>query len=234
MITKAIVKSINAKTNRCIVRMPLFETASTPAHVKAEALVSITPGMFNNLFPGDIVFVAFEENALEKPIILGKLFKGKDDENNTPGGAGILNTLTVRQKASMPAGDTVFRFDDENTYKNFKTPQNIADYILWLEKYFKSLFTKIEIYFRCFKNWTQWQLQPENVEVDDGDIDDPNYNDVTYNDLLYQAERELCEVCKNRDNCSKNANGKTVREYQQLSTNNQYPNEQVVNDNAII
>ena len=73
MITKGIIRSINKAGNRCIVRMPLFETASSSAPVEAEALISITPGFYNNLFVGDIVFLSFEENALEKPIIIGKL-----------------------------------------------------------------------------------------------------------------------------------------------------------------
>ena len=74
MVTKAVVRSINKKGNRCIVRMPLFENASSASPVEAEALVSITPGFFNNIFVNDIVFVAFEENALEKPIIIGKQY----------------------------------------------------------------------------------------------------------------------------------------------------------------
>ena len=67
MVTKGIIRSINRAGNRCIVRMPLFETASSTVPIEVEALVSITPGMFNNLFVNDVVFIAFEENALEKP-----------------------------------------------------------------------------------------------------------------------------------------------------------------------
>ena len=76
MITKGLIRSINRAGNRCVVRLPLFETASSTTPVEIEALISITPGMYNNLFVNDVVFVAFEENALEKPIVVGKLYTG--------------------------------------------------------------------------------------------------------------------------------------------------------------
>ena len=81
MITKAIIQSINAAGNRCVVQMPIFQTAANPNPVTAEALINITPGLFNNLAVGDVVFIAFEENAIEKPIIIGKLFRGYDIES---------------------------------------------------------------------------------------------------------------------------------------------------------
>ena len=130
MITKAIVLSIDRVGNRCIVRMPLFETASDPSPVKAEALISITPGLYNNLFVNDVVLVAFEENAIEKPVIIGKLFKGAVNENKTPGGAGILDSLRVNTSATIPAS-TLYNFPDavKNDYKDLNTPKKVADYI---------------------------------------------------------------------------------------------------------
>ena len=216
MVTKGLIRSINRAGNRCIVRLPLFETASSTAPVELEALVNITPGMFNNLFVNDVVFVAFEENALEKPIIIGKLYTGAQNENNTPGGAGILDTLTVRTSGRIPAATTTFVFqgDTKNEYENLKTPKKMADYIKWLEKLFKKLISQLEVNFTCFKNWTQWQLQPENVEIDDGDID-TNYH-VT-EPLLYQAEGKECKLCGN--SCTKNK----TRNYLKLGTTKNYP-----------
>ena len=200
MITKAIIRSINSTGSRCIVRMPLFESASDLSPVEAEALVSITPGFFNNLFVGDVVLVSFEENALEKPIILGKLYKGTSFENETPGGMGIVDKLMVRTEGSMPGANTFFRYpsdqgkpEHQQEYKNFVTPKKIADYILWLEKLTKKLTNQLEKNFKCFKDWTQWQLRPENVEIDDGNLDAKGY--VETEAFKYQEENNQCAVC---------------------------------------
>jgi hypothetical protein len=184
--------------------------------VEIEALVSITPGMFNNLFINDVVFVAFEENALEKPIIIGKLYTGASNENNTHGGAGILDTLVVRSSGSIPAATTTFVFqgDTKNEYSNLKTPKKMADYIKWLEKYFKKLFGQLYDHFICLKNWVQWQLRPENIEIDDGDLD-TGYH-IT-EPCQYQEEGTTCKICGS--NCVKNK----TRRYSKVDTAKKYP-----------
>ena len=215
MITKAIVQSINPAGNRCKVRMPLFETAANPNPVEAEALVNIAPGMFNSLTVGDVVFVAFEENALEKPIILGKLFRGADIEWNIRGGGGILDSLKVRTSAAIPSS-TLYVYPDniQNNYKDLKTPKQQADYIKWLESYTKKLVAQLEDHFKCFKNWTQWQLQSENVEVDDGDLDEDSNIPEPF---LYQNEGSECKICGSA--CTKNKK----RGYLSLPTGKKYP-----------
>ena len=217
MITKAIVQSINPAGNRCIVRMPLFETAANPNPVEAEALVNITPGLFNNLEVGDIVFIAFEENAIEKPIIIGKLFRGAEVENNVRGGGAIVDALKVRSSATIPAS-TLYDFPIavQNNYKDLNTPKKTADYIKWLEKFTKGLVTRLEEHFNCFKNWTQWQLRSENLEIDDGDLDakaDQNISEP----FMYQEEGKNCEICAQA--CTKNKN----RSYLRLQINKNYP-----------
>jgi hypothetical protein len=196
--------------------MPLFETASDPSPVEAEALISITPGLFNNLFVGDIVFVAFEENALEKPIIVGKLYKGAAKENSTPGGAGILNSLRVNTSATIPAS-TLFNYPEslKSEYKDLNTPKKVADYIKWLEKLSKKLINQVDSHFRCFKNWVQWQLQPENIEIDDGDID-TGYH--VAEPLQYQEEGSDCKIC------GKDCSRSKIRRYLKVDTDKDYPN----------
>ena len=215
MITKAIIQSINAAGNRCIVRMPLFETAANPMPVEAEALVNIAPGIFNNLAVGDVVFVSFEENALEKPVILGKLFRGSNTEGKIRGGGGILDTLKVRTAASIPAS-TNYVYPDkiQQNYINLNTPKKTADYIKWLEQFTKNNLNQLDEHFRCFKNWTQWQLQSENVEVDDGDLDE---NPKPVKPCLYQDENNTCDVCEHA--CTKNKK----RSYLKLTTDKKYP-----------
>ena len=216
MVTKAVIKSINKAGNRCVVRMPLFETASSSAPVQMEALVNISPGVYNNLFVGDVVFVAFEENALEKPIVIGKLFTGSSNEGNTKGGAGIFDTLKVRTSATIPSS-TQFDFPvaTKNEYNDLKTPKSMADYIKWLEKTCKALLRQLDDHFRCFKNWTQWQFRPENVEVDDGDIDTGYHITEAYK---CQNEGEACDICGK--NCTKNK----TRDYIKLPIDKTYPN----------
>lgn len=216
MVTKAVIQSINRSGNKCIVRMPLFENASSMSVVEAEALFSITPGLFNNLFVGDVVFVAFEENALEKPIIIGKLYRGSAFESSTQGGACIADTLRVRSAATIPSS-TLYDFPSKlkNSYDNLNTPKKTADYIKWLEKFFKKLVGQLDEHFRCFKNWTQYQLRPENISIDDGDIDLNLQVDDTADRFF--IEGSYCNICKN--NCAKNK----CRNYSKVDTNKNYP-----------
>jgi hypothetical protein len=125
--------------------MPLFETAANPNPVLAEALVNIAPGMFNSIEVGDIVFISFEESAIEKPIILGKLFRGAEVESNIRGGGGVLDSLRVRSSATIPAS-TLYDFPAaaQNIYKDLNTPKKTADYIKWLETFTEGIFVKLE------------------------------------------------------------------------------------------
>ena len=215
MITKAIIQSINADGTRCVVRMPLFESSANSAHIEAEALVNITPGVFNNLAVGDVVFVGFEENALEKPIILGKLFRGANVEGSVRGGGAIFNSLKVNSDVTLPAS-TVIAFQDnlKNNYANFTTLKQTVDYIKWLEKLMVSNISSVEDNFNCFKNWTQWQLKAENVEIDDGDLD---ANQPLASAFMYQNEGDTCKICGadcHKDSC---------RKYKALTIKNTYP-----------
>ena len=214
MLTKGIIRSINRSGNRCVVELPLFQTASDPNPVELEATINITPGLFNNLFINDIVFVSFEENALEKPVVIGKLFKGTNNENATSGGAAILDTLRVNSTATLPS-TTLFDFSPvlQPEYRDLSTPKKLADYIKWLELSLKNLLSQSDNNFRCFKNWTQWQLSPENVAIDDGDLDSGYH--VTESQK-YQEGLE-CTICG--DKCTKSKN----RTYSKLNISKTYP-----------
>ena len=223
LVTKGVIKSINRAGNRCQVRIPLFESAASSAVVEAEALVNIMPGFYQNLFVDDVVFVAFEENAIEKPIIIGKLFRNKDIEGNTKGGMGILDTLKVRTAATIPP-TTLYEYtkDKRPEYKDLETPKKTADYIKWLEKLTKNFIKQLTNAFVCFKSWTQWQLRPENVEIDDGDLDDEPTYTITYGDSKesYQEENKKCKICDK--NCVYRDNNNT-RTYSMPDTSKEYP-----------
>ena len=212
MVTKAEILSINSAGTKCSVRMPLFETSSSGGPVQAEALVNITPGLYSNLVKGDVVFVAFEENAIEKPIIIGKLFTGANKESKIRGGYGILDELKVHTAASIPSS-TLFVYPEKisDDYNDFKTPHKLADYIKWLEDLTKKLIKQLDDHFRCFKNWVQWQLKPENMAIDDGEVATSDTSS------LYQDEGAECKICGKK--CTKNEK----RCYLALDITKKYP-----------
>jgi hypothetical protein len=90
--------------------------------------------MHNNLNVGDVVFIGFEENAIEKPVIIGKLFIGASAETSSKGGA-TFGTLKVTSNATLPSA-TLFEFpkDSYGDYTDVSTFKKMADYILLLEK----------------------------------------------------------------------------------------------------
>jgi hypothetical protein len=150
---------------------------------------------------------------MEKPIILGKLFRGANIESNIRGGGGLFNSLRVNNDAAIPASTLfIFPADTQKAYKEFQTPKKLADYIKWLESFTKSNINQLEDHFRCFKNWTQWQLQAENVEIDDGDLDEQTMTEP----FLYQEEGKECKLC---DICTKD----NVRRYLKVTSDNNYP-----------
>ena len=94
----------------------------------------------------------------------------------------------------------------QNDYKDFTSLKGIADYIKWLETFVKSNTSHLNSNFKCLKNWVQWQLKSENIEVDDGDIDDANYKQRA-EAFKYQEENNACAICGK--NCTKN----NIRQY---------------------
>jgi hypothetical protein len=120
----------------------------------------------------------------------------------------------VHSDATMPSSTLfVYPRNVQNEYKNFKTPKNMADYIKWLERFTQTNITQLEDHFKCFKNWAQWQLKAENVEIDDGDLDD----DVIAETFKYQEEHGECKIC---EVCTKN----NTRNYLKLPLDKTYPN----------
>jgi hypothetical protein len=205
LITKAQIVSIDRKTNYCTVNIPLFQNASSTLPVKAEALINIPPGIYHNFFEGDIVFVGFEENAMEKPIILGKMYLGQDHEQNTQGGVGIIDTLLVRTYGEVPGGNTHYRYDTHEKTKldKLETPRKVAYYILWLENLVKKYTTELHNNFTCFVSWVKWHFLPENLHIDDGDLGQSDFASKHPEDndkfICYHKDDETCKICDNKD-----------------------------------
>lgn len=135
MITKAIVHQLDLNKNSCQVRVPLFENAASRMPIILEALISNPPGMYNNISIGDIVFIGFEENKIEKPVILGKMFISAKQESAVQGGNLNCNTLQISQAASIPATTRfTFKKTDNLDYSGLTTPKQLADAILKLDQ----------------------------------------------------------------------------------------------------
>ena len=111
MLTKAIIQSIDYTKNICRVRIPLFENASRNVKmIEADAQINIVPGIYNSYKTGDIVFIGFEENKMELPVILGKLFVSSVAEAESYRGNLSGNSLSITESAQLPHS-TIFNFD---------------------------------------------------------------------------------------------------------------------------
>lgn len=131
MLTKAIIQKIDQAKNTCIVRIPLFEQASSKSFMETEATICVTPGIYNNLFVGDIVIIGFEENKIELPVILGKLFLNNLSKDSQAG-AVFGDSLTIASKAILPC-DTEFNYTKySEKYATLNTPKKLADALLEL------------------------------------------------------------------------------------------------------
>ncbi len=138
MLTKAIIQSIDYTKNMCRVRIPLFENASrNVTMIEADAQINIVPGIYNSYKTGDVVFIGFEENKMELPVILGKLFVSASAEAGSYRGNVSGNSLAITDTAQLPYS-TLFDFSkiaqNNKLYTNLNTPKKLADSILDLQR----------------------------------------------------------------------------------------------------
>jgi hypothetical protein len=138
VLTKAIIQSIDYTKNTCRVRIPLFENASRNINmIEADAQLNIVPGIYNSYKTGDIVFIGFEENKMELPVILGKLFVTASAEASSYRGSVSGNSLAITDTAQLPYS-TVFNYDkslqNSTIYKDLNTPKKLADSIVNLQR----------------------------------------------------------------------------------------------------
>ena len=115
MIVKGLIKTIDFSDNSCRVRLPIFETTASQGEVVLKAVFLTQPGMYNGYAEGDIVFVDFENDKLNQPVILGKLYLGATNEDTpTLKGGLTVSNLTVSTSAKLPI-DTTLVLDKTST-----------------------------------------------------------------------------------------------------------------------
>lgn len=138
MIVKGLIKTINFSDNSCTVRLPIFETAASQGEVILKAVMLTQPGLYNGYSEGDIVFVDFENDKLNQPIILGKLYLGAAKEEASPVHSSLaVSNLTVTSKATLPIDTQLVLEDTGNTVaveNGITTYKSLTDIIKALYK----------------------------------------------------------------------------------------------------
>lgn len=80
MLTKGKIIEILWDINRIKVEVPLFTAAGSTEKSVMNATAIVTPGVTDFYKVGDVVYIGFENDEVDRPVILGKLFTGL--ENN--------------------------------------------------------------------------------------------------------------------------------------------------------
>jgi hypothetical protein len=94
MVTKAkVLRTVSDNTYE--VHIPIYDNGSDI--YKATATVSYTRGIKNPIVLGDIVFVTFENNKINRPVIVGKLFIGDDGKGDLLG-----DSLEIKKAVRLP------------------------------------------------------------------------------------------------------------------------------------
>lgn len=107
MVTKAIVEEV-VDLYHIRVRIPTINKAEgTPASTPFEQLyiasVCCPVGSSPNFVKGDVVFVTFEDNSFDKPVIIGYLFR----ENLEGLSDQTLSNLVVNLTCNLPKETTI-------------------------------------------------------------------------------------------------------------------------------
>lgn len=134
MLTKGEIEAINFENNTCTVRIPIFEGAGNMQKVSILALISTPPCEDMGYSVGDIVFVTFAENSLNKPVVLGKLLqppKFQNLNNSTTVGKVSCNKLVVGDSCSLPTSTQLIANGLQSSMDNtgFGTIQDLINQV---------------------------------------------------------------------------------------------------------
>ena len=113
MVTEAEILSIDYTRNTCTVRIPLFESVNTVFPVVVDAVFAIAPGAYNGYKEKDIVWVAFEQNRADSPVVIGKMYLGATDEHADGGGALTASDIVISNSAVLPGNLKITNVDDD-------------------------------------------------------------------------------------------------------------------------
>lgn len=130
MITRAIIEE-KISPYKFKVRIPTFDRSKedaikTAAKDLSIATASIPKGVYNNLDVGDVVFVAFENNDIGLPVIIGQLYR--DALIKGPQESLLnCNVLEVGVQANLPTNIKIGALDYSNLFHLINVTSDIQE-----------------------------------------------------------------------------------------------------------
>ena len=120
MVTKAIIEQ-RVSEYQYRVRIPIFDRSqSASLHTSTKnlciATISTSKGIYNNYQEGDVVFIAFENNEMDHPIIIGHLYREALTQEITSAPIIDARSINVTENAILPIGTTIGQIEYEELF----------------------------------------------------------------------------------------------------------------------
>lgn len=127
MITKAIIKRLyTTEDNHYIIYIPFLRKANMDEKdATLEATALCISGINNEYKVDDVVYISFEDNKINKPVILGKLFTINENKDE------ITTTITARTQETLELNKLPVNTIIGET--NIKSLKDKIDYILGIK-----------------------------------------------------------------------------------------------------
>lgn len=78
MTTLGEIVDIRQDTNLCQVHVPIFDAAGNKTEFRMWATMMLPPGIHSGYEINDVVFITFADNSLNRPVVLGQLYRGSE------------------------------------------------------------------------------------------------------------------------------------------------------------
>lgn len=125
LLTKAFITKLpDEGSNIYQVRVPLMED-NTQREAIYNATCCASPGTFNAYQVGDCVYVDFEDEEITTAVIMGKLVKSENEEENNV--YTSINDLNVTGRTVLPEDTTIGGYTISNLVSMINTASNSAN-----------------------------------------------------------------------------------------------------------
>lgn len=114
MILKAFIKELPKKdSNVYRVRVPFLED-NTNHEMVFDALLCNQPGEYYGYKVGDCVFVIFENDKMNTPVIMGKLYTYPQEDSTS---YHVVNELNITGKVTLPNDTVIGGYSAQDFFK---------------------------------------------------------------------------------------------------------------------